>query len=79
MMEKPQIANKAPILKEMEAGTYYWCACGKSGNQPFCDGSHKDTLFTPMKVEIEQDKKVFWCTCKQTGNAPFCDGSHKNL
>lgn len=64
---------------DVGAGTYFWCACGKSANQPYCDGSHKGTSFTPIRVTIEKDKKVAWCTCKYTSNEPFCDGSHKNL
>ena len=78
-METPEIPQKSPIVKEMNAGTYFWCACGKSTNQPYCDGSHNGTLFTPVRVTIEAQKKVAWCTCKHTENQPFCDGSHKNL
>ena len=78
-MDKPEIPQKTPIVADVDAGTYYWCACGKSSNQPFCDGSHKGTSFTPVLVAIEEDKKVAWCTCKHTGNQPFCDGSHKKL
>lgn len=78
-METPEIPQKSPIVKEMNAGTYFWCACGKSTNQPYCDGSHNGTLFTPVRVTIEVQKKVAWCTCKHTENQPFCDGSHKNL
>lgn len=78
-METPEIPQKSPIVKEMDAGTYFWCACGKSTNQPYCDGSHNGTSFTPVRVTIEAQKKVAWCTCKHTENQPFCDGSHKNL
>ena len=78
-MEKPVIADKKPIIMDMEAGTYYWCACGKSKKQPFCDGSHKGSSFVPLEVEISENKKVAWCTCKQTQKPPFCDGSHRNL
>ena len=78
-MEKPEIPQKSPIVTEVDAGTYFWCACGKSGNQPYCDGSHNGTSFTPIRVTIEEHKKVAWCTCKHTDNQPFCDGSHKNL
>jgi CDGSH-type Zn-finger protein len=79
-MSKGHIAAKAPIAVEVEAGkNYFWCTCGKSAKQPFCDGSHKDTGFTPMKWTAEEDGKKFFCACKQTDGAPFCDGSHKGL
>jgi len=78
-MENPVIAQKAPCVKDMAAGTYYWCACGRSKSQPFCDGSHKGTGFTPKKVEITETRKVAWCGCKHSANAPFCDGSHARL
>jgi len=64
---------------DLEPGKYFWCACGKSGNQPYCDGSHKDTSFTPIMEEITEAKKVAWCGCKHSGNRPFCDGSHSKL
>ena len=63
----------------MEKGTYYWCACGRSKAQPFCDGSHKGTEFTPLKVEITENKTVAWCQCKHTKTPPFCDGSHHSI
>lgn len=79
-MDKAIIAAKAPIAVEVEAGkNYFWCTCGKSEKQPFCDGKHKDTGFTPMKWTAEEDGKKFFCACKQTDGAPFCDGSHKAL
>lgn len=78
-MDIPNIASKAPIVQNVKAGKYYWCACGMSATQPFCDGAHKTTSFTPMEVEINEDKKVAWCACKQSGNKPFCDGTHKSL
>ncbi|WP_299582218.1 CDGSH iron-sulfur domain-containing protein [uncultured Sunxiuqinia sp.] len=78
-MPKGKIAAKSPIMMEMQPGTYYWCACGKSNNQPFCDGSHKGSEFTPKEVKIEEVQSVFWCRCKQTNNPPFCDGSHNDL
>jgi len=62
----------------VDAGkTYYWCACGKSNNQPFCDGSHKGSQFTPLAYSAEETKTVYLCQCKQTAAPPFCDGSHK--
>ena len=78
-MSKPKIAEKSPLLLEMQAGTYYWCACGQSQNQPFCDGSHQGTTFEPKAVTIDEIQSVFWCRCKQSGNAPFCDGTHNVL
>lgn len=78
-MKKGKVAERSPIMMEMEPGTYYWCRCGLSSNQPFCDGAHKDTDFTPIPVKIEEKKQVWWCRCKQTDNPPFCDGSHKKL
>ncbi len=79
-MTKGEIAAKAPIGVDVKAGkNYFWCACGKSAKQPFCDGSHKDTEFTPIKWTAEEDGKKFFCACKQTDGQPFCDGSHKDL
>jgi len=76
-MSDPVRAGDAPIPVEVEAGkSYFWCSCGKSESQPFCDGSHKDTEFTPMKYEAEESKKLFFCACKATKGAPLCDGSH---
>jgi CDGSH-type Zn-finger protein len=63
----------------MEAGKYFWCACGRSAKQPFCDGSHKGTGIQPLRVEITEAKEVHWCMCKQSKNKPFCDGSHNDL
>ncbi len=78
-MDKPIIAQKHSYKLDMEPGTYYWCACGRSSKQPFCDGSHKGTSFTPLKVEIEEARKVAWCGCKHSENKPFCDGKHRSL
>ena len=74
------IAGRAPIPVEVEAGkAYFWCACGRSQNQPFCDGSHKQTAFTPVRYDAEESKTLWFCACKQTGNQPLCDGTHKTL
>ena len=76
----PDIPQKAPYPVEVEAGkSYFWCACGRSKNQPFCDGSHKGTGFSPVKYTAEADKRVFFCGCKHTQKPPLCDGSHKDL
>ena len=78
-MSEPKIAQKSPIVQIVEPGTYYWCSCGQSKGQPFCDGAHKGSGFAPKKVEITEAKTVAWCGCKHTKNAPFCDGSHSGL
>ncbi len=78
-MSEPTIASKRPTVVELAAGTHYWCACGKSANQPYCDGSHQGTEFKPVAFTQEVKKRVALCNCKRTGNAPFCDGAHKNL
>jgi len=78
-MSSPKICATSPEVREMEPGTYWWCSCGFSATQPFCDGAHKDKGFKPLKVEITDKKKVAWCLCKHTANPPFCDGSHAKL
>ena len=78
-MPEPEIAQKSPYEQELEPGTYYWCACGRSKNQPFCDGSHKGTAFEPDKFEITDTRKVWLCGCKHSSDKPFCDGSHNKL
>ena len=78
-MSKPNVASRAPIIVEVEAGkTYAWCSCGNSSKQPFCDGSHSGSDFRPRMFTAESTTKVFLCGCKSTSNAPFCDGSHAN-
>ena len=78
-MKNPKIADKKPKPLVMEKGDYYWCACGQSNNQPFCDGSHRGTEFTPVHVKIEEEKEVYWCMCKHSNKKPFCDGSHRTV
>jgi CDGSH-type Zn-finger protein len=80
MPDTPIIAQKGPFAVEVTAGkTYFWCACGRSRNQPFCDGSHKVTTLTPVEYVAGKDGKVFFCGCKRSGSKPVCDGSHKTL
>jgi len=69
--------QNAPYAVEVEEGKeYYWCSCGRSKSQPFCDGSHKGTTFEPVAFKAEKTETVHLCGCKKTGSAPFCDGSH---
>ena len=79
-MNSAVVAAKAPFSIEVEAGkNYFWCACGKSNKQPFCDGSHQGGEFTPVKYTATESKKIFFCGCKQSGKAPLCDGTHGKL
>jgi CDGSH-type Zn-finger protein len=78
-MSKPVIAGKRPIVLDESPGVKAWCACGRSGNQPYCDGSHQGTGLSPVRTEITEARKVAWCACKHTRSAPFCDGSHSRL
>ena len=79
-MTEPVVAAKAPSKVALEAGKHYWwCACGRSQAQPFCDGSHKGTPFTPVEWKAEKPEQAWFCACKQTGSSPLCDGSHKKL
>ena len=79
-MSEPDIGGRAPLPIDVVAGeTYWWCACGRSKSQPFCDGSHEITDFTPMEWTAPATKRVFFCTCKRTKTMPLCDGSHKKL
>jgi CDGSH-type Zn-finger protein len=75
-----KIAQKGPIPVELTGGkTIYWCACGESANQPYCDGSHGGTTFGPKAYTPEKTGTVYLCACKQSGNEPLCDGSHQSL
>ncbi len=79
-MSDAVIAAKEPAKVELEEGkNYFFCTCGKSSKQPFCDGSHSGTDFTPHMFTAEKDGKAWLCQCKRTGKQPFCDGSHSKL
>ncbi len=78
-MNEPVIADKKPAVLELTAGTYWWCSCGQSKKQPYCDGSHKGTGFAPLEFKLEVNKRVALCLCKHTAGAPYCDGAHKKL
>ncbi|MDD5719623.1 MAG: CDGSH iron-sulfur domain-containing protein [Candidatus Krumholzibacteria bacterium] len=78
-MQEPKIADKKPAVLELAAGTYWYCACGQSANQPFCDGSHKGTPFRPLQVDLAEPGKIAFCQCKRSGRQPRCDGTHRNL
>ncbi len=78
-MSQPEIFAKEPKMMELEAGQYYWCACGRSKDGVFCDGSHEGTGIAPEAFEIKQKQTVAICLCKHTKNPPFCDGSHAEL
>ncbi|WP_068472398.1 CDGSH iron-sulfur domain-containing protein [Saccharicrinis aurantiacus] len=79
-MKKGEIAGKVPQMVDLkDAVTYAWCACGKSANQPYCDGSHQGTDFEPKIFTVDKPIKAALCMCKQTNNPPYCDGSHNKL
>ena len=78
-MSKATVADKKPAVLVLEPGEYWWCQCGLSQTQPYCDGSHAGTEFSPLQVMVSEQRKVALCLCKQTGKAPFCDGSHNKL
>ena len=78
-MSDKVIAQKMPYVMDVEPGTYAWCSCGQSTKQPYCDGSHKGSGYTPIIEKVESAKKVAWCGCKHNASGPFCDGSHRKL
>lgn len=86
MVKHKDIPRKEAVIQgvkslkiEMKAGKYFWCACGRTSNSPFCDGSHHHTGIRPLRVVLEEDGLVKWCTCKQTKTPPFCDHTHREL
>ena len=78
-MDQPTIADRKPAVLELEPGTYRWCACGRSKSQPYCDGSHRGTSFSPTPFTLNEKKRVALCNCKHAKTAPFCDGTHRSL
>jgi CDGSH-type Zn-finger protein len=77
-MTKSVRASDTPFAVEVEQGKkYFWCSCGKSEKQPFCDGAHKGSEFSPVRFTATESKKMFFCGCKLTASQPICDGSHK--
>ena len=78
--DQPLSPQKKPYAVPVEAGKkYFWCACGRSKNQPFCDGSHSGTVFRPIQFAAEKNETVHFCGCKATKNRPRCDGTHSKL
>ena len=78
-MTDPVRSSDTPFAADVTEGeSYFWCACGRSKTQPFCDGSHKGTDFSPVKYTADETKTVYFCGCKATKNQPLCDGSHKD-
>ncbi len=78
-MVQPVIAQKGPYVATLEPGEYYWCACGRSTTQPFCNGLHRGTEFNPKRFTVAKAGKFFLCGCKHSSKKPFCDRTHRNL
>ena len=78
-MSEPKVAGETPMVLQLEEGAYYWCACGRSQNQPWCDGAHAGSGIEPVAFTVEEPSTKALCLCKQTAGPPFCDGSHSKL
>ena len=78
-MAEPTIARRGPYVLDVKPGTVWWCACGLSKNQPLCDGSHRGTEFSPIRVEITEPGRIALCGCKRSANGHLCDGTHSRL
>ncbi len=78
-MPKPHVPARKPIVLDLEPGTYWYCTCGRSADQPFCDGAHKGSEFRPTEFTVTEARKSALCRCKYTREAPYCDGSHRQV
>lgn len=78
-MAEPHVYQRGPLVQQTPPGTHWFCACGRSQTQPFCDGSHRGTGLAPLKVEITEEQQVAWCGCKHSRGLPYCDGTHRTL
>ncbi len=78
-MSEPVSPKKQPYVVKLAPGAYYWCACGRSKRQPYCDGSHRGTLHSPLKVAQVEAGEVKLCGCKQSATKPYCDCTHEKL
>lgn len=79
MATEPQCPQKKPYVIQEAAGEKWWCACGRSKKQPYCDGSHAGTGISPIPVKIDAAKTIAWCGCKRSAKSPYCDGTHSRL
>jgi CDGSH-type Zn-finger protein len=78
-MTEPIIHSRSPQVVDLTPGDYWWCACGRSANQPFCDGAHKGSGLHPVKFTVDTPQKIALCRCKHTSDQPRCDGTHRTL
>lgn len=78
-MSRPRVVDRRGVSLELEPGTYRWCACGRSRNQPFCDGSHEGTGLEPVEITLDEPTRIKLCLCKRSRHAPRCDGTHNTI